>query len=174
MEIHWVSNKSSWVLLKKGGVTSFSEWMKMTYAVGLHESKLSHQGYPVQQCSVWFRNCSLADSRQDRGWLCPSGLVGRMLQWQTSPAANLLQTQHQTSEATQMQLGAGGADTHMSTDTHTHIWLSQRISSWQYIISNSCCCLCHIWIKTEKKLCLSYTNTWPVGSFWGCHSQPWS
>lgn len=90
MEIHRVSNKCSWVLPRKGGLTSFSEWIKMTYAVGLHESKLSHQGYPVQQCSVWFRNCSLADLRQDRGWLCPLGLVGRVLQWQTSPAASLL------------------------------------------------------------------------------------
>lgn len=91
MEMRWVSNKCSWVLQRKRGLTSFSEWMKMTYAVGLHESKLSHQGYPVQQCSVWFRNCSLADSGQDRGWLCPLGLEGRLLQWQTSPAAGLLQ-----------------------------------------------------------------------------------
>lgn len=91
MEMHWVSNKCSWVLQRKRGLTSFSEWMKMTYAVGLHESKLSHQGYPVQQYSVWFRNCSLPDSGQDRGWLCPLGLEGRLLQWQTSPAASLLQ-----------------------------------------------------------------------------------
>lgn len=90
MEIHWVSDRCSWVLQREGGLTSFSEWMKMTYAVGLHESKLSRQGYPVQQCSVWFGNCSLADPRQDRGWLCPLGLLGRILQWQTSPAARLL------------------------------------------------------------------------------------
>lgn len=90
MEKHRVSNKCSWVLQRKRGLTYFSEWMKMTYAVGLHESKLSHQGYPVQQCSVWFRNCSLADWRQDRGWLCPLGLVGGMLQRQTSPGGTML------------------------------------------------------------------------------------
>lgn len=38
-----------------------------------------------------------------------------MFQWQTSPAAPCSQTQHQTSQATQMQLGAGGADTNMFT-----------------------------------------------------------
>lgn len=65
-------DKCSWVLQRKRCLTSFSEWMKMTYAVGLHESKLSHQGYPVQQCSVWFRNCSLADLGQDRDW-CHNG-----------------------------------------------------------------------------------------------------
>lgn len=70
------------------GLTSFSEWMKMTYDVGLHESNSSPQGYPVKQCFVWFRNCSLADLRQDRGWRCALGLMGRMLHWQT--AASLL------------------------------------------------------------------------------------
>lgn len=49
----------------EGGWPVFSEWMKMTYAVGLRESKWSHQGYPVQQHSLWFRNCSRAESRQD-------------------------------------------------------------------------------------------------------------
>lgn len=67
-------DKCSWVSQRKRGLTSFSEWMKMTYAVGLHESKLSHQGYPVQQCSVWFRNCSLVDLGRDGDWLCPLGL----------------------------------------------------------------------------------------------------
>lgn len=67
-------DKRSRVVQRKRGLTSFSEWMKMTYTVGLHESKLSRQGYPVQHCSVWFRVCSLADLGQDRDWLCPLGL----------------------------------------------------------------------------------------------------
>lgn len=41
---------------------------------------------------------------------------GGVLQWQMSPGgAPCSQTQHQASQAKQMQLGAGGADTNVST-----------------------------------------------------------
>lgn len=61
------SNVAPFCRSREEGWPVFSEWMKMTYAVGLRESKWSHQGYPVQQHSLWFRNCSRAESGQDVG-----------------------------------------------------------------------------------------------------------
>lgn len=43
---------------------------------------------------------------------------------------------------------------------HTHklgSCLSERVSSWQMVTSNSCCWMCHIWIK--DCLCLTWTHT---------------
>lgn len=116
-------------LQKKECLTSFSEWMKMTYAVGLHGSKFSHQGYPVQQCSVWFRNCSM----QDGGWQWPLGLVGRVLQWQTSPAAILLPDSAPDKWSNTNAIRCR-RHTHAYSHTHKH-WLSRRICFLYFKIS---------------------------------------
>ena len=58
------------------------------------------------------------------------------------------QTQHQTGEATQMQLGGGSADTHVHTGVEK-LWVSRRISSRQNLTSNSCCSLFHVRIKKK-------------------------